>query len=108
MNEHINDETKISMENQIVNLKGIINNFQKWYVYLKSKLRVVLVFILFGLLICLTLFYTQKRKYSAILTFAMEDDKGVSGGLAGAAGIASQIPQGWGRAVRQRRQVVVV
>lgn len=91
MSVQINNETKISMENQIVNLKDIINNFQKWYVYLKSKLRVVLIFILFGLLICFTLFYTQKLKYSARLTFAMEEDKGVSGGLAGAAGIASQI-----------------
>ena len=91
MNHQIQDKTKFSMENQIVNLKDIINHFQNWYVYLKSKLRVILVFILFGMLISATLFFTQKLKYSARLTFAMEDDKGIGGGLSGAAGIASQI-----------------
>lgn len=89
MTEKINHKI-VNSENEI-SLKELLLKMKEWFQYLKTKWRLILVTLLFGSVIGFTYAYFQKTKYTATLTFALEDEKNGSGGLSGALGLASSL-----------------
>ena len=85
-----NNQIKNSnIDNDEISLKELIEKIKKWGAYLKSKWKAILIVCIIGALIGLTIALFEKPTYKAILTFAMEEDKGGGGGLSGALGLAS-------------------
>lgn len=76
-------------ENDEISLKELILNLNEWFSYLKSKWKIIVLSGIIGAIIGLTISYFDKPSFKAVLTFAMEEDKGSSGGLSGALGLAS-------------------
>jgi len=73
-----------------ISLKELIIKIKEWAVFLKSKWKLIFLSGIIGGLIGLTISIFEKPTYKAILTFAMEEDKGSGGGgLSGALGLAS-------------------
>jgi len=71
-------------------LKELIIKIKEWGAFLKSKWKAIFIFGFIGALIGLTIALFEKPTYKAVLTFAMEEDKGSGGGgLSGALGLAS-------------------
>lgn len=79
-----------TLRNDEISLKQVIINVKKWFSYLFSKWKVILIAIFIGS--CLGVIYsvTKKPVYKAMLSFALEDEKG-SGGLGSALGLASSL-----------------
>jgi uncharacterized membrane protein YgcG len=78
------------IDNDEISIKEIIFLIKDGYIFLKSKWKSIFISILFGALIGLLISIFDKPSYKALLTFAMEEDKGSSGGgLSGALGLAS-------------------
>lgn len=71
-----------------ISIKELVLKFDNWIKYFLSKWQVLLVAGLLGGVFGFTYAYFQKPLYTATLTFALEDDKGSSGG--GLSGLASQ------------------
>lgn len=86
-------------DNDEISLKDLILKFKNWINYLKSKWKFFLFTSLIGIFSGLVFAFIEKPTYIATLTFAMEDDKGSSGGLSGALGLASSIGLDLGGAV---------
>jgi len=83
-----------SENNQInsdeVSLKELILKAKEWVIYFKSKWKLILLISFIGSSIGLIYTFIEKPIYKAVLTFAMEEDKGGGGGgLSGALGLAS-------------------
>jgi hypothetical protein len=72
-----------------ISLKELILKIKEWFAFLKSKWKTIFFAGIIGGLIGLTFAWFEKPTYKATLTFAMEEDKGGSGGLSGALGLAS-------------------
>ena len=75
-----------------ISLKELIFKIKEWFSFLKSKWLSIFIFGIIGALIGLTIALFEKPTYKAVLTFAMEEDKGGGGGgggLSGALGLAS-------------------
>jgi hypothetical protein len=79
----------INKNNDEMSLKEAFFKAKEWYTFLKSKWKIIFIAGTIGGLIGITMAYADKPKFRAVLTFAMEEDKGGGGGLGGAAGIAS-------------------
>jgi hypothetical protein len=81
-------------QDQEITIIEIKNKFISEFTFLKSKFKILLFTSMLGAFIGLSYIYLKPIKYTAQLTFALEDDKGVAGaglsGISGAAGIASQ------------------
>jgi hypothetical protein len=78
------------IDNDEISIKEIIFLIKDGYIFLKSKRKSIFISILFGVIIGLLISFFDKPSYKALLTFAMEEDKGSSGGgLSGALGLAS-------------------
>jgi hypothetical protein len=71
--------------------KGFIIKINNYIVFLKLKWKTILIFGIIGGIIGLTIALYQKPNYKAVLTFAMEEDKGSGGGggLSSALSLAS-------------------
>ena len=79
-----------NIDNDEISLKEIIIKIKDWCFFLKSKWKAIVIVGFIGSLIGLTIALFEKPTYTAVLTFAMEEDKGSSGGgLSGALGLAS-------------------
>ena len=79
-----------NIDNDEISLKELIFKIKEWVSFLKSKWKAIFIFGIIGALIGLTIALFEKPTYKAILTFAMEEDKGSGGGgLSGALGLAS-------------------
>ena len=79
-----------NIENDEISLKQLITKIKEWFVYFKSKWKLIIFVGFVGCLIGLAIALFEKPTYKAALTFAMEDDKGGGGGgLSGALGLAS-------------------
>jgi hypothetical protein len=88
--EKINNNNDLRLENNDeFSLKHFIINLKYWYTFLISKKKYLFYSILISLIIALVVSFLEKPEYTAITTFAMEEDKGSSSGLGGALGIAS-------------------
>ena len=79
-----------NIENDEISLKELIVKIKEWSSFLKSKWKVIIIAGTIGASIGLTIALFEKPTYKAVLTFAMEEDKGSSGsGISGALGLAS-------------------
>ena len=77
-------------DNDEISLKELILKIKEWVTFLKSKWKTIFIAGFIGALIGLTIALFEKPTYKAVLTFAMEEDKGGGGGgLSGALGLAS-------------------
>ena len=72
-----------------ISLKEIVEKIREWYLYLLNNWKLILIIGLLGGMVGLGYALSQKPKYSATLTFALEDE-GSGGGFGGALGLASQ------------------
>lgn len=79
----------VNTDNDEISLKELIIKIQEWVTFLKSKWKSIFLAGIFGGLIGLSISLFEKPTYKAVLTFAMEEDKGGGGGLSGALGLAS-------------------
>lgn len=77
------------IENDEISLKELILKIKGWFAYLKTKFLLIVFMGLIGGILGFTYAYFQKPTYKAVLTFALEEDKGSGGGLGGALGLAS-------------------
>ena len=78
-----------NINNDEISLKELIIKLKIWISYLKSKWKIIFITGLIGGLIGLTIALFEKTKYSAEITFGMEEDKGGSSSIGGAQSIAS-------------------
>lgn len=74
-----------------ISLKEIIKRIIEWYNYLKTQWTIILIFGVLGGITGFIYAYYQKPLYTATLTFALEEEKSTSNGLAGALGLASSL-----------------
>ena len=84
-----NQINNLSFDNDEISLKELVLKIKEGLHFLKSKWKVIFLFGFIGSLIGLTIALFEKPTYKAVLTFAMEEDKG--GAIGGAAGIASTL-----------------
>ena len=87
-----NQIQNMNSDNDEISLKEIIIKVKEWIIFLKSNWKSIFIAGLIGALLGLTFALFVKPTYKAVLTFAMEEDKGNSGGgggLSGALGLAS-------------------
>ena len=85
-----NQIENLNNDNDEISLKELIIKIKEWVSFLKSKWKAILIVGTIGGLIGLTIAFFEKPTYKAVLTFAMEEDKGGGGGgLSGALGLAS-------------------
>ena len=85
-------ELDIDNQNQEKNLN--LNHakvVKKWFMYYKLNRKLILYSLIFGVLLGLFIALLEKPTYKAVLTFAMEEDKGAGGGIGGALGLASSL-----------------
>jgi hypothetical protein len=79
-----------NLDNDEISMKDLIVKIKDWVAFLKSKWKAILIVGTIGGLVGLSIAFFEKPTYKAVLTFAMEEDKGSgSGGLSGALGLAS-------------------
>jgi uncharacterized protein involved in exopolysaccharide biosynthesis len=71
-----------------ISLKELILQIKDWLAYFKTKLKIILISSIVGGVLGLIIAWNEKPMYIAQLTFAMEEDKGSSGG---ASSIASSL-----------------
>jgi uncharacterized protein involved in exopolysaccharide biosynthesis len=74
-----------------ISLKELIQKLGEWWKYLLSKWLLIVFFAVLGAGIGLLYAFIKKPEYKAVVTFALEDDKQVGGGLSGALGLASSL-----------------
>ena len=74
-----------------ISLKELMLKIREWWQYLLSRWVFILIAGILGGGIGLTYAWITKPTYQAVVTFALEDDKGSGGGLSGALGLASSL-----------------
>ena len=79
------------IDNDEISLKELVLKIKEWYQFLLTKWKLIVLAGIIGGLIGFTYAYFQKPTYKATLTFAMEEEKSVGGGLSGALGLASTL-----------------
>jgi hypothetical protein len=77
-----------SIDNEEISLQELVVKIKEWVNFFRSKLKYIILIGTIGSIIGLTIALFEKPTYKAVLTFAMEEDKG-GGNLSGAAGLAS-------------------
>lgn len=87
----INSKISINSDNDEISLRELIIKIKEWLLYLKSKSKLIILVSVVGAILGLTYSKFKKPSYKAILTFALEEEKGNGGGLSGALGFASSI-----------------
>ena len=70
-----------------ISLKELIQKIKEWVAYLKTKWKIIFLAGVLGASVGYIYAYRQPITYKAVLTFALEEDKG-GGGLGGALGLA--------------------
>jgi len=75
-------------DNDEISLKELVLKIKEWYQFLLTKWKLIVLAGIIGGLIGFTYAFFQKPTYKAVLTFALEEDKG--GGASGLGGLASQ------------------
>jgi len=85
-----NQIAKLDISNDEISLLDLFFKIKEWAFFLKTKWKIILIAGIIGGSIGLKIAVSKKPTYKAILTFAMEEDKGSGGGgLSGALGLAS-------------------
>lgn len=78
-----------NIDNEEISLKDVVKKIKALFIFLISKWKLLFVVVIIGGSIGLKIAISDKPTYKAVLTFAMDEDKG--GGLGGAAGLASSL-----------------
>jgi hypothetical protein len=79
-----------NLDNEEISSKEFILKMKEWFTFLKSKWKTIFLAVVIGGLFGLAVALLSKPNYIATLTFAMEEEKGGSGGgLSSALGLAS-------------------
>jgi hypothetical protein len=79
-----------NFENDELSFKELMLRMKEWLHFLKSKWITIFLAGILGGLVGLSFAWSEKPTYKAVLTFAMEEDKGSGGGgLSSALGLAS-------------------
>ena len=81
--------TTEQFDNDEISLKELILKIKEWYQFLLTQWKLIILMGVIGGVIGFTYAYRQPITYKAVLTFALEEDKG-GGGMSGALGLASQ------------------
>jgi uncharacterized protein involved in exopolysaccharide biosynthesis len=81
-------EEQQQIDNDEISLKELIQKIQEWIAYLKTQWKLIIGIAALGGIIGFVYAYRQTTTYKAVLTFALEEDKG-GGGVGGAMGLAS-------------------
>ena len=81
-------EEKQQIDNDEISLKELIQKIQEWIAYLKTQWKLIIGIAALGGIIGFVNAYKQPVTYKAVLTFALEEDKG-GGAIGGAMGLAS-------------------
>jgi uncharacterized protein involved in exopolysaccharide biosynthesis len=89
MSSNQENKTQANFDNDEISFKELILKMKEWLAFLKSNKKTIFLAGLIGGLFGLTIAWFEKPTFKATLTFAMEEDKGGSGGLSGALGLAS-------------------
>ena len=85
-----NQMHNMNTDDDEISLKELALKIKEWVSFLKTKWKTIFLAGIIGALIGLTIALFEKPTYKAVLTFAMEEDKGSGGGgLSGALGLAS-------------------
>jgi len=86
-----NQMHNMNTDNDEISLKELIVKIKEWSAFLQTKWKTIFFAGFIGALIGLTIAIFEKPTYKAVLSFAMEEDKGSGGaaGLSGALGLAS-------------------
>ena len=82
-------EHQQQIDNDEISLKELIQKIQEWIAYLKTQWKLIIGIAALGGIIGFVYASFQKPTYLATTTFVLEEDKGGSGGLGGAMGLAS-------------------
>lgn len=82
------EDNRIESTTGEITLKEIYFTIKEWFQYLLSNYKLIVLVGIVGALLGLCYSYTKKPKYTAVLSFALEDDK--PSGLGGALGLAGQ------------------
>ena len=77
------------IDNDEISLKELVLKIKEWYQFLLTKWKLIVLAGIIGGLIGFTYAYRQPTTYKAVLTFALEEEKG-GGGMSGLGGLASQ------------------
>jgi hypothetical protein len=81
-----------NIDNDEISLKELIIKIKNWASFLINKWKIILLISLIGGMIGFLVATNRKPTYTAVLTFAMDEDKGGGGGgLSGAIGLASSL-----------------
>ena len=81
----------MSGQNDEISLKELLEKGSEWYAYLLSQWKMIVLAGIIGAVLGLTYSVIKKPVYTASLSFALEDEKGGSGGLGSALGLASSL-----------------
>lgn len=81
----------VEVNQEEISLKELIQSIKDLYLELKSKWVKIFFIGLLGASLGVTYAYLKKPRYTAILTFALEDIKSGGAGLSGALGLASSL-----------------
>jgi hypothetical protein len=81
--------TTEQFDNDEISLKELILKIKEWYQFLLTQWKLIVLMGIIGGVIAYANAYRQPITYKAVLTFALEEDKG-GGGMSGAFGLASQ------------------
>ena len=78
-----------------ISLKELLQLVDEWFAYFKSKWKTILIAGMLGGLLGIGYSVLKKPTYTAVLTYAVEDEK--SGGLSGMLGVASSFGLDFGQ-----------
>lgn len=85
----MSDNRKNNKNSDEISLKELIEMVQRLYRYLLTQWKLIVLAGIVGVVLGLTYSFMSKPKYTATLSFALEDEKAAGGGLGGALGLAS-------------------
>ena len=71
-----NQIQNMNTDNDEISLKELIIKIKEWVIFLKTKWKTIFLAGIIGALIGLTISLFEKLTYKAVLTFAMEEDRG--------------------------------
>lgn len=74
-----------------ISLKELFQKAREWYIYLLSQWKIILWAGIIGATLGLTYSFIKKPIYTAVLSFALEDEKSGGGGLGSALGLANTL-----------------
>jgi hypothetical protein len=72
---------KLPVQNDEISLKELLEKGKEWYYFILSKWKFIVIAGLIGACLGLGYSFIKKPVYTAILSFALEDDKASGGGL---------------------------